>query len=161
MDRKKKITMVASPIMFIGTSMIILSDYAILIFIYVAPVVNLEDLDWFYHLFLILFAGVCPTMAIFFARRWFYIITFDEKGIKISFLGIFQTRIINWDEIKDIRYVEWGGRWLFFSKSQLDDKNYNLIIKQKDVVQIAYKEKIVKLAEYYSKEIFGLPKNST
>lgn len=159
MRKEQKVTALASLSMMIGFSIIILLAYCILIFIYVAPVVNIDDFQWIHHAILIIFSGILPTLAIYFTRRWFYVITLKHSGIKVRYLGVVPIKKFSWTEIMEIRYIEWGGKWLLFSKSLFTVNDYKSIIKQKDVIQIAYKEKVVKVIQcYYYKKIVGLPK---
>lgn len=81
-------------------------------------------------------------------------------GVRIKYLGAIPIRKMMWQEIREVRSVAWSGQWLFFSKSSLEGLNYSQIIKQKDIIQIAYREKVVKIVQNYCAEIIGMPDNA-
>ncbi len=82
----------------------------------------------------------------------------DESGIKRLIFGFIKSTEMKWDNIAEIRYYERGIPFIFVSKTlSLENKIYDYIIKQKDVLQIQLNKKVYNaLMKYIQQPIIGL-----
>ena len=152
---KKKHYFATSLTMWIGLSLLILYSYGIFLLIcFYWNNDNLSTTSWAECIF---FTIILPTIIPFTnAQRFFTVVTLDKNKVTQKLFGIFRIRLIKWNEISEIRIVSYIGGWVFFSKHPLENIFYDDIVKRKDVIQIAYTEKLINaIREYTDIKIIG------
>ena len=165
---KKNFKCFASPFIMIGLVIMIVLAIAIWIFTLFFPFTNgrfIDDIPKFLDqvgfilIVPIIFAGVLPVLGFGLScYKGFSVLEISEIGVKKSLFKIFRKTEIKWDEMREIRCYGMVRRWIFFSKTCLENMSYNMIIKRKDTLQIEYSEKIVELIHSFTdKEIINLP----
>ena len=96
------------------------------------------------------------------ARRWFTVLSLDEKGVKTSLFHFFYRKQMAWEEIAEVRYYERIIPFVLISQNEsLLGLEYGEIIKRKDVLQVSLNQKVYKvIGKYYSRPIIGLDDKS-
>lgn len=155
---KTEIKIFSSKILACGICLIVLCSYGLLIFCLMWDKVK-EDFLWYHWIIFVFYTGLLPTMALILsAKKVFAIITINDKGIKRSVFKIFFKYEMQWNEINEIRYVEHGLPFLFFSKNKnINEMNFNVLTKQKEIIGFALNRKVYKiLKQYIEQPIEGL-----
>ena len=151
---KKQHSFITSLAMWIGLSVLIVLSYSLFLWAIWYDDGSVRMLEW---ILAGLFMVFLPTLIPFTnAQRFFTVVTLDKNKVTQKLFGIFRIRLIKWNEISEIRIVSYIGGWVFFSKHPLENIFYDDIVKRKDVIQIAYTEKLINaIREYTDIKIIG------
>lgn len=155
---KESITFLSSSFMFVGVIFTFSCGVGIGLFtlLFEPCRTQLDTISW------CIVGFACGVLQIFLiivsSRRGLSVVRIDESGIKRLIFGFIKSTEMKWDNIAEIRYYERGIPFIFVSKTlSLENKIYDYIIKQKDVLQIQLNKKVYNaLMKYIQQPIIGL-----
>jgi hypothetical protein len=110
--------------------------------------------------FIAIFAVLLVVGALF-LPKWLSRYTFDERGVRLSVVGITR-KFVAWERVKEVRYSVYGTKpLLFISENPLDGLGYSEIQNSKTQIAVICSARMLEAVRaFYKEEIVNYPKNS-
>ena len=163
-EKPLKTKFFASVPMMAGMIFMLVMCFSLFLFCVVFQPIRVQIFEKIFRFLIICFFLVfSPVLAFAMtARRWFTVLSLDDKGVKTSLFHFFYRKQMAWEEIAEVRYYERIIPFVLISQNEsLLGLEYGEIIKRKDVLQVSLNQKVYKvISKYYSRPIIGLEDKS-
>ena len=160
-SKKTKTNFIESPFIVFGLFLGLILGIFMGLFMLLYPAKPGNEIDTIEKAISVFLFFILPILCfVFLIHRGLSTIEVNEIGIRRSLFRVFYKKQINWEDIKEMRMVYRVNWWLFVSKVEMGNLNYERLVKRKDTINCTFsKDLYLAIRKYYDGPIIGLSEN--